>query len=100
MQPKKSAPYMDSLRDSAAARMVAPAERPAKIPQEQTVMAPQEASDPGPAEAPVCGINGCRTWYDDPIVMERHRRRQHGIGEKNDYPPAPRSGKPCEGISL
>ena len=44
-----------------------------------------------PTDPPVrqCGIGGCTTWYDDPVVMERHRRRCHGIGVVNRNRPKP-----------
>lgn len=71
-------------------------------PDETAVPEIEEAIAPSPMEAPVimpkeaptqriCGINGCTTWYDDPVVMERHRRRQHGIGGENLNKPLPRN---------
>ena len=72
-------------------------------PLETAVIEPEETIAPSPAEAPVimpkeapvrkiCGIGGCTTWYDDPIVMKRHRERQHGIGgQENLNKPKPRN---------
>jgi len=40
----------------------------------------------------ICGINGCTTQYDNPIIMKRHRERVHGIGgAPNINVPAPRN---------
>jgi hypothetical protein len=45
---------------------------------ETAVAVPEEKPEAGPRH--VCGINGCATWYENPIVMERHRQRQHDFG--------------------
>lgn len=82
--------------------IVAPAELPAAQKGSETAVIVPHAQEPAPRETarPVCGINGCTTWYDDPVVMEKHRRRQHGIGVANEYPPKERTAKTCEGVSL
>jgi hypothetical protein len=70
---------------------------------ERAIIQPAEADLPLVVEVPEgpasvqrdvvpreCGIAGCRTWYEDPLVMKRHRFREHGIGENpsggKDYP--------------
>jgi len=74
------------------------------LPEENMVAAPEEVIAPSAPEAPVimpkesgkkiCGINGCTTWYDDPVVMARHRQRVHGIpAPKNLNQPKPRNEK-------
>lgn len=70
----------------AEAAIVRAKEKPATKPEEAAVTGPQET-----APVRVCGIEGCTTWYDDPVVMERHRRRQHGIGGENLNKPKPRN---------
>jgi len=70
-------------------------------PLEAAVDGPEEVMVPSSPEAPVvmpketpapkkCGINGCTTWYDDPIVMARHKYRQHGVDVENLNRPLPR----------
>jgi hypothetical protein len=71
-------------------------------PDENMVAGPEESIAPSPPEAPVvmpkepaaniCGINGCTTRYDDPVVMARHKERVHGIpAPKNLNQPKPRN---------
>ena len=70
-----------------------PQEVAVSVPRETPVVQAVETPVAGPQEAPrkVCGINGCTTWYENPIVMKRHLERQHGIGgEQNRNQPAPR----------
>jgi hypothetical protein len=50
--------------------------------QEQAVIDPSEKPMADPSQ--VCGIGGCQTWYEDPVVMKRHYERQHGIGGPPD----------------
>lgn len=52
---------------------------------ENPVIMPKET-----AEKKICGIGGCTTWYDDPVIMERHRKRQHGVGVENINKPKQR----------
>ena len=67
-------------------------ESPGVEPEERAVMEAAESPTVQPQE---CGINGCRTWYDDPIVMARHRERVHGIGgQSNQNQPEPRNPNP------
>jgi hypothetical protein len=74
-----------------------PREAVSVAPEESAVPEPLDASTVGPEETQevkeekVCGIGGCRTWYDDPVVMKRHRERVHGIGIKNLNKPKPRN---------
>ena len=74
---------------------VKPREAPATIPEEGAPREYAEAAVITPMETPVvqiCGINGCTTYYENPIVMQRHRERVHGIGgEPNLNNPKPRN---------
>ena len=53
---------------------------------EQAIIEVAEAPRAGPK---MCGIRGCLTWYDDPVIMDRHRLRVHGIGVTNRNKPKP-----------
>lgn len=72
-----------------------PEEAPMAGPKEGQQQDPRPAERPAaaPKETPVCGIGGCTTWYDDPVVMERHKRRQHGIGGEDLNKPRPRNAE-------
>ena len=74
-----------------------PKEAPSVVPQETLIDDASEIPSIKPIEGPqikVCGVNGCTTWYDDPVVMKRHYQRVHGV---NDHPnlnqPAPRNSE-------
>jgi hypothetical protein len=77
----------------AEAAVIAPAEAPqAAHDREDVVIHPSEKPAIAPKE--ICGINGCTTWYDNPLVMKRHRERAHGIGaEPNLNQPKPRNAE-------
>ena len=80
-----------------------PEDKPESPGPEENPEAPGPAEvppQPGPQEAPaveprrVCGINGCTTWYDDPVIMKRHYQRQHGLyGPPNLNQPKPRNAE-------
>ena len=53
---------------------------------ERAIIEVAEAPRVGPK---MCGIRGCLTWYDDPVIMDRHRLRCHGIGVINRNKPKP-----------
>jgi len=55
-------------------------------PAEKAVVEVMEAPTVKPK---MCGVRGCLTWYDDPVIMDRHRLRVHGIGAKNRNKPKP-----------
>ena len=60
---------------------------------ERPMGVPQEQIDAGPIDVggKICGIDGCRTYYADPLLMAKHKERQHGIGIKNLNQPNPRN---------
>lgn len=77
-------------------RRTAPLETSVVGPEEMVVV-PSDPETPvampkEPGDHRVCGVNGCKTWYDDPVVMQRHMERQHGIGVRNLNRPGPRHG--------
>lgn len=58
---------------------------------ETTVNVPRETPVTIPDE--ICGINGCSTCYDDPVVMARHRLRVHGVVANLNQPDLTRDSR-------
>jgi hypothetical protein len=69
-----------------------PGENP-EVPRNSEMAIAQPAEAPAGKPKQVCGINGCMTWYDDTVVMKRHRERQHGLGAENLNKPRPRNAE-------
>lgn len=65
-------------------------------PSETAVIEMQEIAVPvimEPLDETVCGINGCRTAYEDPVLMQRHKERVHGINIVSLNHPQPRNAE-------
>lgn len=80
---KRGRPRRVALEYTAETPQIVPRETPMDgRPEEMIIMEPRERPEKKPQT--ICGIGGCTTWYDDPVVMKRHYQRQHGIGLHSD----------------